>query len=126
MDCYFGAYPLPENNPAGKSALVLFHIPEVGIRFKAPFAAVDPDHSDLASLLALLEFIDTNPKYFSNHTFQIFGNNLTLINQLNGREPVDARFLELLEKAKVYRAKYRFSVAWVPARDNSAFDMLLD
>jgi hypothetical protein len=124
MDCYFGAYPLPEDNPLGKSALVLFHIPEIGIRFKAPFNAVDNDHSDLASLLALLEFIDLNPKYFSNQTFQIFGNNLTLINQLNGREMIPERFGHLLKKAQQYRAKYRFSIEWIPARDNTAFDAL--
>ncbi len=125
MDCYFGAYPLPEHNPLGKSALVLFHIPEVGIRFKAPFDAVDTDHSDLASLLALLEFIDLNPKYFSNKHFQIFGNNLTLINQLNGREVMPEQFRHLLDKASRYRAKYHFSLEWVPARDNTAYDTLL-
>jgi hypothetical protein len=104
---------------------VLFHIPEIGIRFKAPFDAVDSDHSDLASLLALLEFIDLNPKFFTNQTFQIFGNNLTLINQINGREVIPERFHHLLEKAMIYRAKYHFSIEWIPVRDNTAFDSLI-
>ncbi len=125
MDCFFGAYPLPEQNDTGKTALVLFSIPELGIRFKAPFAGEDLDHSDFASLLALLEFIDSNQKYFTNKTFQIFGNNLTLINQLNGREAIPHRYSPLIQKATAYRQKYHFSLDWIPARENSAFDTLL-
>lgn len=126
MECYFGTYPLPDVNTVGKTAVVLFHIPDVGIRFKAPFSGVNPDHSDLASLLALLEFIDTNQRYFANHTFQIYGNNLGLINQLNGREEVSDKLRPLLDKAQEYRMKYRFSLEWVPAKENSALDSLLD
>jgi hypothetical protein len=126
MDCYFGAYPLPEHNDLGKSALVLFHIPDLGIRFKAPFDAADPDHSDLAALLSLLEFIDSNQKYFKNQTFQLYGNNLTLINQVNGREISPERFRHLMDKANEYRRKYRFAIEWIPAKDNPAFDSLLD
>ena len=58
MECYFGARPLPRCTADGKSAVVMFNIPEVGIQFKAPFSGVDQDHCDLASMLALLEFID--------------------------------------------------------------------
>ena len=126
MECYFGACALPEENQLGKGAIVLFHIPKVGIRFKAPFSGVDGDHCDLASLLALLEFIDSNQKYLSNHTFQIFGNNLTLINQLNGREHVSEALQPLLDRAQEYRTKYRFSLEWIPASENSALDSLLD
>lgn len=125
MDCYFGACPLPEVNQLGKGAVVVFHIPTVGIRFKAPFNGVDSDHCDLASLLALLEFIDSNQKYFSNHTYQIFGNNLTLINQLNGREDCSDMLKPLLERAQEYRTKYHFSLDWIPAHENPALDSLL-
>lgn len=126
MECYFGTYPLPDTNAVGKTAVVLFHIPDIGIRFKAPFNGVNSDHSDLASLLALLEFIDTNQKYFANRTFQIYGNNLGLINQLNGREQSPETLRPLVEKAQEYRMKYRYSVEWIPARENSALDSLLD
>ncbi len=126
MNCYFGASRLPQHPTDGKTAIVMFHIPEVGIRFKAPFAGVDQDHSDLASLLALLEFIDSNQKYFSKNTFQLYGNNLSIINQVNGRADVRGEFSHLLKKAEDYRKKYRFSLEWVPSGENSAFDPLLD
>ena len=122
MECFFGAFDLPEGNPDGKSAVVAFDIPDIGIKFKAPFAGVDKYHSDLASLLALLEFIDSNQKYFSNNTYEIFGNNLSVINQLNGREQIPTQFFHLAAKAADYRRKYRFSLAWIPAGQNPAID----
>ena len=126
MECFFGSHPLPKESPTDKSAVVAFHIPAVGIRFKAPFDAADPDHSDYASLLALLEFIDSNQKYFSNHTYQIYGTNLTVINQLNQREAPPPHYAPLIQKALDYRKKYRFSLDWIPSNDNTAFDGLLD
>ncbi|MDZ4723596.1 MAG: hypothetical protein SGI97_06800 [candidate division Zixibacteria bacterium] len=125
MDCYFGTFDLPKNNPSGKSAVVTFYIPDVGIRFKAPFSGVDKNHSDFASLLALLEFIDSNQKYFSSRTFKIFGNNLSIINQVNGQERGPEPFAVLLEKAIDFRKKYKFALAWVPDTDNAAHDSLL-
>jgi hypothetical protein len=126
MECYFGSFELPDDNPSTKSAVVAFQIPQVGIHFKAPFAATDPNHSDLASLLALLEFIDSNQRYFSNHTYQIFGNNLRVVNFLNRREETPEMFESLLEQARDYRERYRFSIEWIPARDNPLYEDLLD
>jgi hypothetical protein len=126
MECYFGSIQLPEGNELRKSAVVTFFIPEIGIRFKAPFEGVDVDHSDFASLLSLLEFIDGNQKYFSIATYQIFGNNLHIVNMVNKRESAPLCFAELIEKAERFRSKYNFSLDWVPARDNSAFDSLFD
>ncbi len=126
MECYFGSYELPQENELNKSAIVTFNIPDIGIQFKAPFAAVDPDHGDLAALLALLEFIDSNQKYFSKRTYQIYGNNLKIINGINRRQPIDEKFAHLLEKALAYRQKYHFSLEWIPARDNPVYDTLFD
>ena len=126
MNCFFGAYRYPSMESQDKTAVVMFHIPDVGIRFKAPFGAVNDDHSDYASLLALLEFIDSNQKYFSNRAYQIFGNNARVINQINGREHCPPEFGDLVEKARQYRQKYHFSLSWVPSQDNTVFDSLLD
>lgn len=104
----------------------MFYIPDAGIRFKAPFEAVDQEHSDLASLLALLEFIDTNQKYLAKQTYQLYGDNLELVNCINGRGSTREEFQPLLAKAARYRQKYRFSLEWIPSTENSAIDELLD
>lgn len=109
-----------------KTAVVAFHIPDLGLKFKAPFDAVDENHSDFASLLALLEFIDQNQKYFSNHGYQIYGNNQHVVNFVNGQVPVPAEYLPLMNKAGAYRNKYRFSLEWVPAQSNDGFETLFD
>lgn len=126
MDCYFGSYKLPDDTQIDKSAIVVFSIPELGIKFKAPFDGVDEDHNDYASLLALLEFIDGNQKYFSKNTFQIYGNNIKIINQVNERETSPLQFSNLLIKAKNYRDKYRFSLEWISADENPVFQKLFD
>ena len=126
MECYFGSTSLPEDNQLNKTAVVAFSIPEVGIKFKAPFDAVDTDHSDFASLLALLEFIDGNQKYFSNRSYRILGHNRHVVNQVNQKEEFEERFLPLLEKAFAYRSKYRFSLEWMPPTDRSSYDSLFD
>jgi len=126
MECYFGSCQLPQDNELDKSAVVSFNIPEIGIKFKAPFAAVDPDHGDLAALLALLEFIDGNQKYFSKRAYQIYGNNLKVINGVNQREQIPEKFAYLLAKALDYREKYRFSLEWIPDKDNPVHDSLFD
>ena len=126
MECYFAARELPQSTVDGKSSVVMFYIPEVGIRFKAPFAGVDKDHSDLASMLALLEFIDSNQKYMPSKTYQLYGDNLELIRQLNGEAEPRDEFEPLLDKAGQYRDKYRFSLHWVSSEENEAFDPLLD
>lgn len=122
MECYFGSLALPNDNQLDKSAVVTFFIPEIGIKFKAPFDAVDSDHSDYASLLALLEFIDSNQKYFSNGAYQIFGNNLNIVNQVNLRQQTPHKFSHLLEKALTYRQKYRYSLDWVERDSNPTLD----
>ncbi|UCD65115.1 MAG: hypothetical protein JSW34_06715 [Candidatus Zixiibacteriota bacterium] len=126
MERYFGSYELPEDSQSDKSAVVMFSIPELGIKFKAPFEGVDHDHTDFASLLALLEFIDSNQKYFSKHTYQIYGNNNKIINQVNLREQPPLMFAPLMQKALDYRKKYRFSLQWVKPDDNPVFQSLFD
>ena len=126
MDCYFGSFELPDDNPLAKSAVVSFRIPDVGISFKAPFAGADTNHSDLASLLALLEFIDSNQKYLPKRAYQIYGNNLTVVNIVNQRESAPEKFTHLLQKADAYRDKIRYSLEWIPTGDNPVFDSLFD
>ena len=126
MDCFFGSYNLPEDNDFSKSGLVVFHIPELGIRFKAPFDGIDEYHTDFAALLALLEFIDSNQKFMKRPAYQIFCDNKRLVNQLNNIEPLPDKFMGLYQKARGYKEKYRYSLNWVKPDKNSALDNLYD
>lgn len=126
MECYFGSLKLSDEAAAEKSSVVLFSIPELGIKFKAPFDGVNIDHNDYASLLALLEFIDSNQKFFSNNTYQIFGNNHKIIDQVNEVETPPLEFSNLIKKTKNYRQKYRFSLSFIAVDENPVFQKLFD
>ena len=126
MDCYFGSCLIDPSQATDKTSVVAFQIPQVGIHFKAPFAAVDSMHSDLASLLALLEFIDSNQKYFSNRTYQIYGTNQSLIQLFEQPEAIPPIFVSLMDRAFEYRARYHFSLHWIPIQESPLTEDLLD
>ncbi|MEE8577693.1 MAG: hypothetical protein V3T31_10595 [candidate division Zixibacteria bacterium] len=126
MDCFFGTYQLGPDDSDRLETLVTFNIPDLGIRFKAPFSGVDDNHCSFASLLSLLEFIDGNQNYLANKTYQIFGNDKTTIDQVNESSLAPDEFAPLMDKARNYRKKYRFSLAWIPTWENAAYDSLSD
>ena len=105
--------------------LVCFSIPDAGISFKAPFAGEEL-HTEYASLLTLLEFIEMNQKLFVGKDLKIFGNNLELIKQVNMQAVCQYEFTELLKKTLDYKVKYEFSLGWVPKENNPALNSLFD
>ncbi len=119
MDCFFGSYLRTEAEAQQKSKLVSFRIPELGISFKAPFEG-GKDHTDFASLLALLEFIDLNRKLFGDKSLQIFGGNLRIVEQVKTKRASDEDFVPFLAKALKYQQKYRYSLDWTSADNNPA------
>ncbi|MFQ5607520.1 MAG: hypothetical protein ACE5GA_06200 [Candidatus Zixiibacteriota bacterium] len=106
---------------AGKSKVVSFEIPALGIGFKAPFEG-EADHTDYASLLALLEFVDLNRKLFSDKSLQIFGGNPHVVEQINAGTTAVEEFEPFLARALKYREKFRFSLDWKPSGSNPTQD----
>ncbi|SYZ74283.1 conserved hypothetical protein [Candidatus Zixiibacteriota bacterium] len=105
--------------------LVCFSIPEAGISFKAPFAG-EKLHTEYASLLTLLEFVELNFKMFRGKPLKIYGNSLDLVNQVNMKAVCAYEFTELLKKTLDYKEKYHFSLGWVPPNHNPATSSLFD
>ncbi|MCX6827247.1 MAG: hypothetical protein NTV06_08310 [candidate division Zixibacteria bacterium] len=105
--------------------LVCFSIPEAGIFFKAPFAGEEL-HTEYASLLTLLEFIEINQKLIKGQNLKIYGNNLDLINQVNMKSICRFEFTELLKKTCEYKERYEFSIGWVPKDRNPAIRSIFD
>ncbi|MFH2036293.1 MAG: hypothetical protein ABIJ45_07820, partial [Candidatus Zixiibacteriota bacterium] len=99
MECYFGSYEREKAGPEGKKSLVCFSIPKAGINFKAPFDSNEDLHSQYASLLTLLEFIELNQKVFKGKSLKIYGNDLEIIKQINEDITVRFEFTDLLQKA---------------------------
>jgi hypothetical protein len=99
--------------------LVTFAIPDIGVRFKAPYPA-DDMALEYASLLTLLEFIEINPKLFANRALELYCNSADLVNQVNTCR-VDAPDLApYLQRALEYRARLKYSINWISRDDNPA------
>ena len=126
MECYFGSYERQNEGPGGNKSLVCFSIPSRGICFKAPFAGADELHTDYASLLTLLEFIELNPNYFDDHEIQIYGHNQDMIKQINDNHTSRYEFTELLKKAIEYKEKFDYRLGWVAPDDNPSVNYLYD
>jgi hypothetical protein len=125
MECFFGIYQPNHGKLDPGKMLVCFSIPSAGISFKAPFSGEEL-HTEYASLLTLLEFIELNEKLFKGQELRIYGDNLELINQVNLKSVCRYEFSELLKKALDYRDKYKFSLGWIPRENNPATNFLFD
>jgi len=124
MELYFGSFK-PGNNSQSDKMLVCFSIPDVGIAFKAPFAGEEL-HTEYASLLTLLEFIELNQKLFTGKELKIFGTNPDMINQVNEKSACQYEFTELLRKALEYKKKYNYKLGWIPSENNPSTNTLFD
>jgi hypothetical protein len=125
MECFFGSYLPLSHQDKNSKRLVCFSIPDAGIAFKAPFTGEEL-HTDYASLLTLLEFVEMNGKMFEGHNLKIYGDNIDLVNQVNQKKPCMFEFSELLRKALEYKKKYNFSLGWVPPENNPSTNLLFD
>ncbi|UCD16392.1 MAG: hypothetical protein JSV44_07965 [Candidatus Zixiibacteriota bacterium] len=124
MDCYFGSYG-QESGRKIKRQLVCFAIPEAGISFKAPFSG-EKLHTEYASLLTLLEFVELNRKLFEGQRLEIYCDNLELINQINMETECRYEYSELLRKTLDYKDKFSFTIGWIPSESNPATRYLFD
>lgn len=124
MELYFGSFKPGSKADAGKM-LVCFSIPDVGIAFKAPFIGEEL-HTEYASLLTLLEFIELNQKLFTGKDLMIYGDNPDVINQVNEKSKCQYEFSELLRKALEYKKKYNYKLGFIPSSNNPSTNSLFD
>jgi len=118
MDLYFGSLQR-QSGESTLDALVTFTIPDIGVRFKAPYKA-EGTVVDYASLLTLLEFVDINPQLFSNRALELYSHNFELIQQINSCMVDDLQLQPYLQKALEYRKKLKYSINWISRPDNPA------
>ena len=115
MELYFGSMEIA--NPEAQKNMFIFSIPDIGVKFKAPFAAEDMA-LDYAALLSLLEFVELNPQLFGNRALELFCNNYELVKQVNNSFVNHSDLAPMLKKAIAYRKRLNFTINWVPENDN--------
>ena len=118
MRCYFYADKTGEPDEVG-DGVVSFSFPELKITFRARFRGTMVG-CEYAALLALLEFIEVNPKLFEGRTLEIFGNSFAVVNQVNNRLFCAKELIPFRNMALGFKSKISYVIGWVPATDNPA------
>jgi hypothetical protein len=115
MELYFGSLQ-GMNDGQPKKNLVAFAIPDIGVKFKAPYPAENIT-LEYASLLTLLEFIEINPQLFTNRALELYSQSAELVDQIEKRKVNQSELAPLLQKALEYQARFNFSIRWSPRSD---------
>lgn len=118
MDLYFGSLAASEHEYRPHN-IVTFSIPDLGVKFKAPFS-IEDYALDYAALLTLLEFVEINPQLFANRALELYTHNPDLVRQIHTCTIERAELAPYLHKALEYRAKLHFSINFVARPDNPA------
>ncbi len=118
MELYFGSMRRQPID-AQIDTIVTFEIPDIGVKFKAPYKA-DESLLDYASLLTLLEFIEINPQLFQNRALELYCNNFELVEQVNSNTVNRKELIPLLKKTLTYQSKLNFTINWISLADNPA------
>jgi hypothetical protein len=118
MQCYFSSNK-PGDSEEVANTTVSFAIPELNITFRARYRG-NKAACEYAALLALLEFVDINPKVFHNRTLEIFGDSFTVINQVNNKM-LCRKDLEIFRNnALILRQRIPYTLGWIATGDNPA------
>jgi hypothetical protein len=118
MELYFGSLK-GINSAAQPYNLLTFAIPDLGVKFKAPFQAENLA-LEYASLLALLEFIEINPQLFTDRALELYSHSSELVQQVNNKQVNQLALVPYLKRALHYRAKLNYTINWIPRPENQA------
>lgn len=102
-----------------------FAIPDWGLQFRA---AQDGTAllCEYAALLALLRFVENNPKVFEDQRIEILSDSFQLVEQLAGRITVNPAELKPWTLIRAARDRMQFELTWVPTEQNQAKVGILD
>lgn len=125
MRCYIWGTNNRELRTEDGKGVACFAIPDWGLQFRA---AQDGNAatSEYAALLALLRFVESNPRVFEGQSLEVFTDASQLVEQVNGRLPVHPLQLKPHLLIRSLREKIRFELSWVPPDQNRAIDGILD
>ncbi|MCJ7508589.1 MAG: hypothetical protein MUO85_07660 [candidate division Zixibacteria bacterium] len=78
------------------------------------------------SLLALLAFIEKNPKMFSQQKIRIYTENPLIVHQMNKRASCSQDLEHHRDRALNYKERFCYSINWIPSHENRAREVFFD
>lgn len=118
MRCYFSSEKsgLPEVPGLG---FVSFVIPELKITFRARYSGTAAE-CEYASLLALLEFVEINPKVFEGKVLEVFGDSFAVVGQVNDHLRCCKELENFRSVALKMKERIPYTIEWIPPAENPA------
>jgi len=125
MKCYIYGSNLSDSITEVREGVIGFFIPDIGVIYRTRFRGNRYD-CEYESLLALLEFIDSNSDTLSRKNLEILTDSAVVVYQLNGKMPVNEKLLARFRRAELFRHRFRFNISWTPTSLNRAASSLPD
>lgn len=122
MNCFFLGKS-GNGNGSSKEGLVSFSIPDLGVAFKTRYFGSFFE-CEYMSFLALLSFIEKNPKIFKKQKVNIYSDNPLIVYQVNQKSFCSRDLKSHRDKALVYKKRFSYSLEWIPSDENRAREML--
>jgi hypothetical protein len=124
MRCFFWGSNNQADRDTRAAGVTSFAIPDWGVQFRAAQfgSAIECEYG---AILALLAFIEKNPKVFEGVKLEFYTDAAAVVYQVNRKQPVppsEARFWSLIRR---FRVKKPFELCWVPRNQNRAYDGVL-
>lgn len=118
MRCYFSSEKsgLPEDAGVG---FLSFVIPELKITFRARYNGTAAE-CEYASLLALLEFVEINPKVFEGKILEVFGDSFAVVSQVNEHLRCCKDLENFRSVALKMKERIPYTIEWIPPGENPA------
>lgn len=125
MRCYiWGTNNRTDRAQRGRG-VASFAIPDWGLQYRV---AQDGTATvcEYAALLALLRFVEDNPKAFEGQRLEVLTDAGALIEHLNQRMPVGPEELKVWTLVRALKEKVPFELSWVAPEQNRAITGVLD
>jgi hypothetical protein len=118
MRCYFSSEKtgLPDEPGPG---FVSFVIPELRITFRARYTGTAGE-CEYASLLALLEFVEINPRVFEGRVLEVFGDSVTVVSQVKEQRFCRKELENFRNVALKMKERIPYTIEWIPPGENPA------
>lgn len=118
MRCYFSSEKSGQPDDPGPG-IVSFVIPEMKITFRARYNGTAAE-CEYASLLALLEFVEINPKVFEGKVLEVFGDSFAVVNQVNEHLLCRKELENFRAVALKMRERIPYTIEWISPAENPA------
>lgn len=125
MRCYIWGTNNRENRAEVGRGAACFVIPDWGLQFRVAHAGGTLE-CEFAALLALLRFVENNPKAFEGQRLEVLTDASQIVEHVNGRAPLDQAQQPTIALIRSIRERIRFELSWVPTDQNRAIDGVLE